>query len=153
MEKLKIITGKDNPILRAENKPVKKFDENLKKLVDDMKKVLKEAKGMGIAAPQIGKNIQVAIVIFHCGEVNELVMPMINLRLLEHGTETTMDEEGCLSIPGCYKQVKRWKDIVVEFQSLDGQRQVLTLSDMNARIVLHELDHLNGILFVDRVGE
>jgi len=153
MEKLKLITDKDNPILRAKNEPIKKFDKNLRNLVEEMKKIMKKAKGLGIAAPQIGKNLQIAIVAFYQGEMNELIMPMMNLKLLWHSKETTLDEEGCLSIPGCYAKVRRWKHIRVEFQSLDEQRQVLTLSDMNARIVLHELDHLNGILFVDRVEE
>lgn len=151
MGKLKIVTGEDNPILRAVSEPVKKFDTGLKKFVKDMKDTMIAAKGLGIAAPQVGQNLRVFIVILNYQTDHQMTLTMVNPEILSKSEEMTMGEEGCLSLPGRYGQVARHKKITVQFLDLDGNRQMLTLENLNARVVQHENDHIDGILFIDRM--
>src|SRR3989338_5122321 len=151
MAKLKIIIGDKNPVLRAVSQPVKKFDAGLKKFTKELKQAMFEANGLGIAAPQVGKNIRVFIVILNYKTENQIVLPMVNPEIISHGEGLTVAEEGCLSLPGIFGKVERYKTIKVEFFDLDGARHALKLNDLNARVVQHENDHLNGVLFIDRM--
>lgn len=153
MAKLKIITGENNPILRAVSVPVKKFDAGLKKFAKELRQAMFEANGLGIAAPQVAKNIRVFIVILNYKTDNQLVLPMVNPEIISHGEAVTIAEEGCLSLPGIFGKVERYKTIKVEFFDLDGARHALKLSDLNARVVQHENDHLNGVLFIDKLNK
>lgn len=153
MSKLKIITGEKNPILRAVSVPVKKFDKALKKFAKDLKETMIKAKGLGIAAPQVGENIRVFIAVFNYKTDNQVMVTMVNPEIISHSTETIIDEEGCLSLPGEYGNVERFKKITVEFFDLDGARQAFELAGMNARVVQHENDHLNGVLFIDKLAK
>ncbi len=153
MSKLKILTGADNEILRKKSVPVKKFDAGLKKLVKDMRKTMEAAKGLGLAAPQVGVNERIFITTLNHGENNEMQICMINPEIVILDNELQLGEEGCLSLPGIWANVNRFKKIHVEFFDADGNRQALTLSDLNARVVQHENDHLDGVLFIDLVEE
>jgi peptide deformylase len=153
MAKLKIVTGKNNPILRAMSVPVKKFDASLKKFAKDLKDTMFAADGLGIASPQVGKNIRLFIVTMNYKTDHQVVVTMINPEILSHGTKTEIKEEGCLSLPKQYGDVERFVEITVAFQDLDGTRQVFELTGLNARIAQHENDHINGVLFIDRVKE
>lgn len=154
MAKLKIIIGDKNPILRSVSEPVKKFDGGLKKFVRDLKATMVGAKGLGIAAPQVGEPIRVFIAVFNHGTSHQVTVPMVNPEILSHGEEQTLGEEGCLSLPGIYGKVARYNRINVRYFDLDGSEQVLDLEGLNARVVQHENDHLNGVLIVDKiVGE
>lgn len=152
MTKLKIELGVDNPILRAKSKPVKKFDAELRKFVKDMKETMMFADGLGIAAPQVGKNIRAFIIVMDYNKKSEKIFAMINPEILEKSEEMEEGEEGCLSIPGKFAKVMRHKEITVEFFDLEGVRQILNLRNLNARVVQHENDHIDGILFVDRLA-
>lgn len=151
MQKLKIVTGEENPILRAVSLPVKKFDASLKKFIKQLKDAMIAAKGIGIAAPQVGKNIRVFLAVLDLNTDKEVMVPMVNPIITWHGDETTLKEEGCLSLPGEYGEVERFKAVKIEFYDLEGSKRSLMLEDLNARVVQHELDHLNGILFIDRI--
>ncbi len=151
MAKLKIITGVDDPILRAVAEPVEKFDAGLKKLAKRMKEAMVEAKGLGIAAPQVGESVRLFLTVLNYDTSNESVLAMVNPQIIAHGNEEVLGEEGCLSVPGVYDKILRYSDISVEFFDLEGTKHVLQLSGLNARVIQHELDHLNGVLFVDRV--
>lgn len=154
MKKLEIVKGEDNPILRAVSEPVKKFDAGLKKFIKEMKEAMFAAKGIGIAAPQVGKNIRVFLAVFEIGKKDERIVPMINPEILEFSKEMLVAEEGCLSLPGIYGKVKRHKSVKLAYQGVDGEKLLIDLKGMNARVVQHELDHLNGVLFIDKlVGE
>lgn len=153
MAKLKIITGENNEILRAVSAPVKKFDAGLRKLVKDIKETMLAEKGLGLAAPQIGENVRVFVLILDFKEPAERVIAMVNPKIINHGAEVEIMEEGCLSLPGIYGRVERWMSVGVEFFDVDGNRQFLELSGLNAREVQHENDHLDGVLFVDRIKE
>lgn len=153
MPKLKIITGENHPILRAVAKPVKKFDGALKKFARDLKAAMIAAKGLGIAAPQVGESIRLFWVILNFDTDHEINVAMVNPDIISHGAKMLLAEEGCLSLPGVYGNVKRYKDIIVEFFDLDGGRQRLELSGLNARVVQHEKDHLDGVLFIDLMSK
>ncbi len=155
MAKLKIITGINNPILRAECTKVVKFDAELKKFVRDLKDTMIAAKGLGIAAPQVGKTIRVFITTidydFDADIPKGRALTMVNPEILEASDEIMIGEEGCLSLPGEFGKVERHARIKVEFYNEEGVRQVLSLEGLNARVVQHENDHLDGILFPDRM--
>lgn len=153
MKKLKILTGTDNPVLRTVSKQVNKFDPSLKKFVKQMKDAMIAARGIGIAAPQVGNNIRVFLVILDFGKKNERTVAMVNPKILKFSKKTEIDEEGCLSVPDIYGKVERSKSITVEFYDVDKVRYELDLKDLNAREVQHELDHLDAILFVDKMTE
>lgn len=151
MKKLKIITGEHNPVLRAMSKPVKNFDAGLKKFVKQLRDAMEAAKGVGIAAPQVGENIRVFLAVLNVNTDHQVVVPMVNPEIVWHGEETNIAEEGCLSLPKQYGNVERFSTVEIEFSDLEGGRQKLKLQDYNARVVQHELDHLNGVLFLDRM--
>lgn len=147
----KIITGKDNPLLRRKSVPIKKTDAKVKKTIKEMKKILAFEKGLGLAAPQIGENIRLIMVKFNANTPQEMIIAMINPEITTQSKEQEIIEEGCLSLPGVYGQVARAKKITVKFNTINNQKQTLKLSSLNAKIVQHEVDHLDGILFVDKL--
>lgn len=153
MAKLKIITGENNPILRAMSVEVAEFDKGLKKFAKDMVETMKAAKGLGIAAPQVGKNIRIFIATLGHKTPSQKIVPMVNLSILAHSADMKIDEEGCLSLPGIYGKVERFRKVKVEFFDLEGGKQTLELEGLDARVVQHELDHINGVLFIDRMKE
>ncbi len=153
MAKLKIVTGVNNPILRAMSKPVKKFDASFKRFIKDMKDAMIRESGLGIAAPQVGSNIRAFIIVLDYNKKSEKILPMVNPEILARSEEMEEGEEGCLSIPGKFAKVMRHKEITVEFFDLDEVRQVLNLRGLNARVVQHENDHIDGILFIDRLAK
>lgn len=147
----KIITGVDNPVLRTKSAPIKKIDRKIKQLVADMIETMQAVDGLGIAAPQVGENLRVFIARLNFNTPNEIIMPMINPELLKISEETEEGEEGCLSVPKKFGIVRRAKSVTVAYTNLRGQPQTLSLNDLNARIVQHETDHIDGILFVDKM--
>lgn len=153
MAKLEIQKGENNAVLRTVSVPVTKFDKDLKKLVKNMKETMLAAEGLGLAAPQVGHILRVFVLILDFRGENERTIEMVNPVILEHGDEVGVAEEGCLSLPGLYAKVERWNRVMVEFFDVSGVRQVLELFGLDAREVLHENDHLDGVLFVDRVKE
>lgn len=153
MAKLKIEVGTDNEILRQVSKPVKKVDKNIQKLIKNMEMTMAEENGCGLAAPQVGILQRVIVVLLNQQTEQEMFLPMINPEIVFHSDKTDIDTEGCLSIPDYFDEVERYTDIIVKFLDKKGKEQMLKLSDLNARIVQHEIDHLNGVLFVDKIIE
>lgn len=134
-------------ILERKCKKVVKFDEKLATLLDDMYETMKAADGIGLAAPQIGEPVQVAIVDLDEGQdVIELVNPVV---VAVGGSEVEI--EGCLSFPGLYGEVERPFYVKVEAQERDGSLYELEAEDYEARAILHEIDHLNGVLFDSKI--
>ncbi len=136
-----------NPILNREVKDVVTFDESLKTLIADLEDTMFENDGVGIAAPQIGVDLKVAIVDME----HEGILQLINPTIVSQSEETEADVEGCLSIPGVLGEVNRSKMIVVKSNDLNGNEVELTAYDDIARIILHEVDHLYGELFTDKM--
>lgn len=131
-------------ILRKMCRPVEKFDQKLHDLIDDMRETLADANGAGLAAPQVGILRRVVLVINEQDEVLELVNPEI---LSVEGEQE--DFEGCLSIPGYYGIVKRPAIVTVKAQDRNGAEFTVTGTGLTARCFCHEVDHLNGKLFID----
>ena len=134
-----------NPVLKQVSVPVERVDKKLKKLMDDMAETMYENDGVGLAAPQIGQNIR--LVVIDCQDEHgllELINPEITFREGE-----VVDTEGCLSVPDIYGEVKRAAKVKVEFMNRRGKRQHLTATGLLARCIQHELDHLEGQLFID----
>ncbi len=139
-----ILTDKD-PVLRKKSKPVTVFDEKLDELLDDMKDTLYKANGAGLAAPQVGILKRVVVVWVH-----NMYIEMINPEIIK--TEGTQcGDEGCLSSPGIFKPVTRPNVVTVKALDRYGYEFTLTGEELLARAICHECDHLDGVLFLDRV--
>lgn len=146
----KIRTDED-PILRKKSKLVSNYNDRLKVLVDDMYETMDVAYGVGLAAPQVGI-LKRVIVIDNRDEENGKRFYMINPEIIEkEGVEVGM--EGCLSVPGKQGTVERSKDIKVKYNDLSGEEKILEAEDFLARILQHEIDHLDGILYTDKAIE
>lgn len=145
--------GPKNEILRTVSKPVKSVTPELRTFALEMIKTMERENGVGLAAPQVGRNIRVVICMFNPGEKNEVTVPMVNPEFLELSEETVDGEEGCLSLPGIWGKVPRARRVLLRFLNLKNQSQTLELHDFNARVIQHEMDHLNGVLFVDRAHD
>jgi peptide deformylase len=137
-----------DPILRKKAKEVKKIDSKVANLVCDLVDTLYYYKGVGLAAPQIGVGKRV-IVVDVSEKRNELIVLINPVVVAEEGEE--LREEGCLSLPGINAEVLRPKRVVVKGLNLKGEEIELSNDGFLARVLLHEIDHLNGILFIDRI--
>ena len=135
-----------DPVLRAKNKNVIVFDENLKKIIDDMFETMYANDGLGLAAPQVGINLMIAVV-DHEGRKFTLINPVI----IEAKGEQ-VGEEGCLSFPEIFEEIKRPETVKVEACNVKGERYTIEASGMLARAFCHEIDHLHGRLIIDMVS-
>ncbi|KAG9449894.1 hypothetical protein H6P81_009859 [Aristolochia fimbriata] len=149
---LRIVEYPD-PILRAKNKRIAEFDENLKKLVVEMFDVMYKTDGIGLSAPQVGVNVQL-LVFNPAGErgVGEEVV-LVNPKVYKYSQKTVLFNEGCLSFPGIYADVERPVSLKVDARDVTGARFTMSLSGLPARVFQHEFDHLQGILFFDRMTD
>ncbi|MBQ0140308.1 MAG: peptide deformylase [Kurthia sp.] len=140
---LKIV---ENPaqVLSSAAADVKKFDAELATLLDNMYETMVESDGVGIAAPQVNKGIRAAVL--ELGEERE-VLEIINPVITEYSVDTNVDIEGCLSFPGLFGEVERSNGVRVEAQDRDGNLFEIEAFDYDARVLQHEIDHLNGVLF------
>jgi len=135
------------PVLQQKCKEVVKFDKKLSKLLDDMYDTMVEADGIGLAAPQIGEAVRVAIVDMGEGQdVIEMVNPVVTAT---GGSE--IEVEGCLSFPDLFGEVERPFFVRIEAQERNGALYELEAEDYEARAILHEIDHLNGVLFDSKI--
>ena len=137
-----------DPVLRDKARPVEQFDDALKRLAEDMILTMHEAPGVGLAAPQVGRPIQ--LIVFDVSEEDDGARALAN-PVLKNEWGEQIDEEGCLSLPGLYFPVKRAQTIWAEGFDLDGHAVTIEGEDLLARVLQHEVDHLNGILFIDRL--
>ena len=140
-----------DPILEKPTKPVAKFDEELAELAEDMFSTMYAAQGIGLAAPQIGKSIRMTVVDVTSGKNPEAKIVLINPQII-HGEGEKREEEGCLSIPGFRGYVVRPQFVTVRAQDLKGEFFEIRGEDLLARAFCHEIDHLDGILFLQHLG-
>lgn len=153
MTKLIIQTGAENSILRQESTKIDTIDKSIKKLAKDMVETMNANNGLGIAAPQVGVNKRLFITTINMGTDHEGLITMINPEIEFPNDEKETGEEGCLSLPELYKPVTRHKYVRVKYKDLKNKDHILDLEGLNARVIQHETDHLDGILFIDRVDE
>lgn len=140
-----------DPVLRRGGKPITKFDANLRQLANEMTEAMYAEGGVGLAAPQVGVEHKL-LVLNPAGDKKDRSGELVlcNPKLTKKkGRE--FGEEGCLSFPGIHAEVERWIDITVTYQDLDGKEQTLPATGWLARIIQHEMDHLEGVFFVDRL--
>lgn len=148
-----------NAVLRQKCKPVTKFDTELQQLIDDMIETMRAAPGVGLAAPQIGKPISLTVVETLAevdDEGNEIegtrdLYVLINPEIIWTSKEVVDGIEGCLSIPGYLGEVERFASVRVKAQDRYGNKVRYRLYDWDARIFQHEIDHLNGVLYTDKL--
>jgi peptide deformylase len=152
----KIVTLPD-PVLRRKAHAVTKFDKNLHALIDDMVDTMREAPGVGLAAPQIGLSERIIVVEYYERAEDEekedapkKVWAVLNPEIIKPSEETLMGVEGCLSIPGLVGEVERHVSLQVKGLNRHGKPMKIKAEGWLARIFQHEIDHLNGVLFTDR---
>jgi peptide deformylase len=138
--------------LRIKAKPVETFDEELKTLTDDMFETMHSVNGIGLAATQIGVAKQVAVIDISPEKNEPLVIVNPMIQILDP-SKTEDYDEGCLSVPGFFEKISRPSDIKLSYQDLNGKKQEIKPEGLLAKVVQHELDHLNGRLFVDHISE
>ena len=148
---LRIRTYPD-PILREETQLVTEFNDDLRRLTENMAETMWDAPGVGLAAPQIGESLKLIVVdVSQDREEAKEYMVLANPVIIDHeGIQE--DEEGCLSLPDLTSKVDRYKAITVRYQDLTGQTNELKTEDRFAVVLQHEIDHLNGVLFLDHLS-
>ena len=152
----KIVTIPE-PVLRRKAHSVSKFDKNLHTLIDDMVETMREAPGVGLAAPQVGLSERLIVVEYYEREEDEdkedapkKVWAIVNPEIIKASEETLMGVEGCLSIPNLVGEVERYAVVQVKGLNRHGRPVKVKAEGWLARIFQHEIDHLNGVLFTDR---
>lgn len=152
---LPIVTG-DVPILRRRSEKIRMIDDRIQNLAADMHETLADAVGVGLAAPQIGVSERLVAVRVPANYLEEgqgeITLTLVNPEIVTSSGEQ-YGPEGCLSLPGIVASLPRAERVTVRWLDLDGNRQRITATGEYARIFQHEIDHLDGILFLDRVTD
>jgi peptide deformylase len=138
-----------DPRLRAVADPVEEIDDDIRKLARDMLETMYEAPGIGLAAPQVGELKRVVVMDLSKDDEPKIPIVMINPEILRYSEETVTTEEGCLSIPELYYDVERPAEVTVRYTDLEGKAQVTEAKDRLAICMQHEIDHLDGVLYID----
>lgn len=143
---VRIIRKDNDPVLRKKAKEIKEITPGILRLLGDMAETMEAASGVGLAAPQVGIEKRIVLVKIGKNELLELINPVI---LQARGEE--VDVEGCLSFPGLYGEVQRALEVEVEALDRHGKKKKIKGTGLLARALQHEIDHLEGVLFVDKV--
>ena len=144
---LKEIKKYGDPVLRKNAEKVEVVTDEIRTILLDMAETMYEAPGVGLAAPQIGINLRLVVI-----DTDGVLRKIINPVILEYSLETESCEEGCLSVPGIYEKVRRAKKIKVKYLNEKGEEVIEEVEDLLARAFQHEIDHLDGLLFVDKLS-
>jgi len=149
---LRYIVKYGHPALRMKARRIETINDSIRELAEDMIETMEVAEGIGLAAPQIAESM--ALLVINSGLIEEDAPPKVYINpviLAEEGTLSM--EEGCLSIPDIREDVRRPEEIKIKYQDLDGAQHEEECTGMLARVLQHEIDHLNGVLFVDRISQ
>jgi len=136
-----------DPILRKKSQEVKMITPEIKKLIENMIETMEKNQGFGLSASQVGVLKRVIV-----AETERGPLDLINPKIIKNSKEKILDEEGCLSFPGLFLKIKRWKEVEIKAFNNKGEKIQIKTEDLPARILQHEIDHLDGILFIDRIG-
>jgi peptide deformylase len=139
--------------LRLKSEPVKRIDASIRKLVDDLFETMYDAPGIGLAAIQVGVTKRVVTMDLSKKEDDHKPQVFINPEVTWKSDETSKYEEGCLSIPEYYEEVERPARVKVKYLDLDGKAQEIEASGLLATCLQHEIDHTNGVLFIDHISK
>jgi len=140
-----------HPLLAQKARPVENINQEIVDLARDMVETMYRAPGVGLAAPQVNRGIRLITVDLSVGENKDELFILINPEIVEESGKTTA-EEGCLSVPGIYEKLERPERVVVKGYDLNGREITIEASDLLARAFAHEIDHLEGKLFIDRLS-
>ncbi len=158
MNILPVVTIHDNnPVLRQRAREIEDFsDPVLQKLIDDMIPTMYEKDGIGLAAPQINEGIRLIVTTpdphnfdYYRKSLREALI-FINPVIVKHSFFKESGDEGCLSVPNLFGDVRRWKSVTVHYQDRNGEKKKIKATGLQARVFQHEIDHINGILFIDK---
>ena len=148
----KILTEPD-PILRKKCEPLEKVDTETKKLMDDMLETMYAAPGIGLAAIQVGILKRLVVIDISKGEEEKKPVFLINPQIIHRSKKTSIYEEGCLSLPGQFAEIERPAECTLKYIDYNGKEKELKVDGLLATCVQHEVDHLNGILFIDYLSK
>ena len=142
-----------DPKLRLISKPLERVDDSVRKLLDDMVETMHEAPGIGLAAIQVAEALRMLVV--YLAKKDEPANPMffINPEIVWSADDRSVYEEGCLSIPEYYEEVERPASVRARFIDRDGKRQEILAEGLLATVLQHEIDHLDGVLFIDHISK
>lgn len=148
---LKLVYAPD-PILKKKCQPLAQVDDHHRALIKEMYEVMYDANGVGLAAPQVGLDMRIFIVDAAAREEKKTPLTMINPKIISIEENLVPYEEGCLSFPEHFAEIERPDKLSIEYIDENNQKQILNTEGFTSRIIQHELDHLNGILFVDHLS-
>ncbi|MCK4657045.1 MAG: peptide deformylase [candidate division Zixibacteria bacterium] len=137
-----------DPVLREKCNPVTVFDDELREIAEKMFSIMRSAKGLGLAAPQVGDRRRLFMIDLSGQDFDSEPMIFVNPEI-ESADGEQMAEEGCLSFPGLFIEISRARKITVKYQDIEGKFHRIEATDLAARAIQHENDHLNGVLFID----
>lgn len=150
MAKLKIFKyGSD--VLRAMAQPVENISDETQKMAQDMLRIMYDSDGVGLAAPQVGISSRIIVIDVNSNDLSCEPLIFINPEIIKQAGQVVA-EEGCLSVPDVRGEVKRAEKVTLEALNLDGEKVRIEAADLLARALQHEIDHLNGVLFIDHLG-
>jgi len=147
-----IITLPD-PKLRLISKPLERVDDSVRKLLDDMVETMHEAPGIGLAAIQVAEALRLVVVDLAKKDEPPQPMQFINPEIVWSADDRSVYEEGCLSIPEYYEEVERPASVRTRFVDRDGKQQEIVAEGLLATVLQHEIDHLDGVLFIDHISK
>ena len=150
---LKNIIIEPDPILRKESEPVENIDDNIRKLLDNMLETMYAAPGIGLAAVQVGILKRVIVIDISKNEEKKTPLFLINPEIISKSKKTSVYEEGCLSLPGHFAEIERPAECQIKFVDYNGKEKKLIANGLLATCIQHEVDHLNGVLFIDYLSK
>ena len=136
-----------DPVLTKRCEPMNKVGDEIKVISEKMFEIMYANEGIGLAAPQIGVSKRMVVM-----EVEKDSITLINPEIIWKSDETEVGEEGCLSFPGIFTEIERASKVKVKYIALDGEEKEIEREGISARVLQHEIDHLDGILFIDRIS-
>jgi peptide deformylase len=142
-----------DPLLRQVSKPVERVDSALLKFTGDMLETMYDAPGIGLAAIQVGEPLRLVVIDLAKEDETPAPQVFINPAIVASGSGSNVHEEGCLSIPDYYAEVERPDTVTVRYLDRDGKQQEILADGLLATCLQHEIDHLNGVLFIDHISK
>ena len=152
MPQRKIVIEPD-PILREKSEILEKVDDELRNLLDDMLETMYAASGIGLAAVQVGVLKRLIVIDISKDKEKKNPLFLINPEIISKSKKTSIYEEGCLSLPGHFAEIERPAECQIKFIDYDGKEQELRVNGLLATCIQHEIDHLNGVLFIDYLSK
>lgn len=142
-----------DPVLRLVSKPVERFDDQLQAFANDMLDTMYDAPGIGLAAIQVAEPIRMVVIDLAREGEDKAPHVFVNPKIIHSSDERSIYEEGCLSIPEYYAEVERPACVRVEYQDVQGNPQEIEVDGLMATCIQHEIDHLDGVLFIDHISK